>query len=61
METHYYWPDLAANVREIRRVLKPGGRLVIIAELYRRRPLDLTAAPAHYPATREEASGVLII
>jgi SAM-dependent methyltransferase len=43
VETHYYWPDLAANVREIRRVLKPGGRLVIIAELYRRRPLDLNS------------------
>jgi SAM-dependent methyltransferase len=25
VETHYYWPDLPANVREILRVLKPGG------------------------------------
>jgi ubiquinone/menaquinone biosynthesis C-methylase UbiE len=25
VETHYYWPNLPANVREILRVLKPGG------------------------------------
>lgn len=35
VETHYYWPDLAASMREIRRVLKPGGTLIIIAESYR--------------------------
>ena len=34
-ETHYYWPDLAASMREIRRVLKPGGTLMIVAESYR--------------------------
>jgi len=34
VETHYYWPDLPANVREILRVLKPGGSFVLIAETY---------------------------
>ena len=34
VETHYYWPDLPANVREILRVLKPGGTFVLIAETY---------------------------
>ena len=35
VETHYYWPDPAGDMREIRRVLKPGGTLLILAETYR--------------------------
>jgi ubiquinone/menaquinone biosynthesis C-methylase UbiE len=35
IETHYYWPNLPASMREIRRVLKPGGTLMILAESYR--------------------------
>jgi ubiquinone/menaquinone biosynthesis C-methylase UbiE len=35
VETHFYWPDLAADLREILRVLKPSGALVIIAEVYK--------------------------
>ena len=38
VETHYYWPDLPANVREILRVLKPGGMFALIAETYRGEP-----------------------
>ncbi|ABF40117.1 UbiE/COQ5 methyltransferase [Candidatus Koribacter versatilis Ellin345] len=44
VETHYYWPDLPANVREIRRVLKPGGSFALIAEAYRGGPLGLLYA-----------------
>lgn len=35
VETHYYWPDLQGNMREVLRVLKPGGRFALIAELHR--------------------------
>ena len=41
IETHYYWPDLPANVGEIRRVLKPGGSFALIAETYRGGPFRL--------------------
>lgn len=35
IETQYYWPDPVNDMREILRVLKPGGRLMIAAESYR--------------------------
>lgn len=41
VETHYYWPDLSANVREVLRVLKPGGTFILIAETYRGGPFRL--------------------
>lgn len=35
VETLYYWPNLEADLREVRRVLRPMGRVAIIAEAYR--------------------------
>jgi len=35
VETHYYWPDLPADVREVKRVMKRGGTFLLIAEAYR--------------------------
>ena len=35
VETHYYWPDLDADMQELLRILKPGGVLIIIAEAYK--------------------------
>jgi len=35
VETHYYWPNLVADLREVRRVLRPTGRVAIVAEAYR--------------------------
>lgn len=46
VETHYYWPDLQSDLREVRRVLKPGGRVVLIAEAYRGRRADWLYRPA---------------
>ena len=35
IETQYYWPDKVNDMREIGRVLKPGGRLLVVAESYK--------------------------
>ena len=35
VETQYYWPDPVGDMKEIRRILKPGGRAVVILETYR--------------------------
>lgn len=44
VETHYYWPDLPANVGQLFKILKPGGTFVLIAEAYRGGPLRLLYA-----------------
>jgi ubiquinone/menaquinone biosynthesis C-methylase UbiE len=35
VETHFWWPALPTDLREVLRVLKRGGRLIIIAEVYK--------------------------
>jgi ubiquinone/menaquinone biosynthesis C-methylase UbiE len=45
VETQYYWPDLVNDMREVRRVLKPGGRFAVIAETYRGGRFDSLMAP----------------
>ena len=35
VETHFWWPNLAADMREVFRVVKPGGKLVVVAEVYK--------------------------
>jgi SAM-dependent methyltransferase len=35
VETYYFWPDIAADLAEVRRVMKPSGQTVIIAGMYR--------------------------
>jgi ubiquinone/menaquinone biosynthesis C-methylase UbiE len=35
VETHFWWPDLPNDLREVFRVIKPGGMLILIAEVYK--------------------------
>ncbi len=35
VETHYFWPDLPNDLREVLRVLKPGGHILIIGAAYK--------------------------
>ena len=45
VETQYYWPDLVNDMREILRVLKPGGRLAVIAESYKKGTYNALVQP----------------
>lgn len=45
VETHYYWPDLPRDVREVSRVLKRGGAFLFVAEAYRGRKNDWLYRP----------------
>jgi len=40
VETYYFWPDIAADLSEVRRVMKPSGQMVIIAGMYRGSSFD---------------------
>lgn len=35
VETHFWWPNLPNDMREVFRVTKPGGTLILIAEVYK--------------------------
>lgn len=35
VESCYFWPDLINNLKEIRRVLKTGGSVIIVNAMYR--------------------------
>jgi ubiquinone/menaquinone biosynthesis C-methylase UbiE len=52
VESSYYWPDPAAGIREIFRVLKPGGSVWVLINYYRDNPHchqwgDLLAVRTH--------------
>lgn len=42
VETHFWWPNLDGDVREVFRVVKPGGTFVVIAEVYKGADTEMT-------------------
>jgi len=48
VETHFWWPALPADMREVLRVLKPGGTLILIAEVYKGAETFTAKAAAKY-------------
>lgn len=60
VESSYYWPDAAAGIREIFRVLRPGGSAWILINYYRDNPYchqwsKLLKIPAHLYSAKEWA------
>ena len=45
IETQYYWPDLSGDMKEIFRVIRPGGRLMVVAESYKGARNDMLLGP----------------
>jgi ubiquinone/menaquinone biosynthesis C-methylase UbiE len=46
VETMYYWPEPIKDLQEIVRVLKPGGRLIVINETYKGGRWNFLKGPA---------------
>jgi SAM-dependent methyltransferase len=39
-ESHYFWPDFGNDLKEVHRVTKPGGQLLIVGALYKSKKYD---------------------
>jgi ubiquinone/menaquinone biosynthesis C-methylase UbiE len=48
VETHFWWPDLRNDMREVFRVTKPGGTLILIAEVYKGAPTRVSKLAEKY-------------
>ena len=40
IESYYFWPNLAENMKEVYRVIKPGGKFILVAEMVKIRPIN---------------------
>ena len=39
-ESHYFWPDLPNDLKEVHRVMKPNGQLLIVGAAYKNKKFD---------------------
>ena len=39
-ESHYFWPDFRNDLKEVHRVMKPNGQLLIVGALYKNKEYD---------------------
>jgi ubiquinone/menaquinone biosynthesis C-methylase UbiE len=51
VETHFFWPDLPSDMREVFRVLKPGGSFLVIVEVYKGANKMAEELAKKYPST----------
>lgn len=51
VETHFFWPDLPSDMREVFRVLKPGGFFLVIVEVYKGANKMAEELAKKYPST----------
>jgi ubiquinone/menaquinone biosynthesis C-methylase UbiE len=57
VETHFWWPDLPGDVREVFRVSKPGGTVTVIAEVYK----GANTAVSRLLERRADRTGLLML
>jgi SAM-dependent methyltransferase len=53
----YFWPSLEEGLREVRRVLAPGGRLVLAVRM--RKPDASVFDPSHYGLTDDDVANIV--
>ncbi|HEV2400452.1 MAG TPA: class I SAM-dependent methyltransferase [Candidatus Sulfotelmatobacter sp.] len=52
VETHFWWPDPATDMCEVFRVLRLGGKLIVIAEIYKGANTAVAKMADKYPSSR---------